>query len=339
LTTGEFVKRTLIVLLIALVPLLIWFLFDVILIVMGAILLAVLLRMIARPLMHRAKLPESIALTLSGFVIIAVLGGAATLFGTQVVSEFQDVLSRAENGIGSISDYLHRSQIGSAILSHVQGQSFSIPDLVKGVFTVSASFLGALVVTVITGFYLAAQPELYRVGLSKLLPRRWRANANETIDDIANALRLWLIGELIQMVVIGILSLIAVLIIGLPSPLALAVIAGVAEFVPYLGPIIAAVPAVLVAATKSLDAMIWTIVAYILIHQIEGNLVVPLIQRNLVFIPPAVMLVAVVAIGYVFGTLAIVFAAPIAVILFVAVNKLYVRDSLGEETSIPGESP
>ncbi|MFY9835128.1 MAG: AI-2E family transporter [Xanthobacteraceae bacterium] len=188
------------------------------------------------------------------------------------------------------------------------------------------------------GFYLAAQPELYRKGLGKLFPQPLRAEADGTIEDIGRGLRLWLIGELIQMVLIGGLTTIAVLLIGLPSPLALGAIAGLAEFVPYLGPIVAAVPAVLVATTKGGAFIFWTVIAYLLIHQLEGNLIAPLIQRRLVFIPPAVMLLAIVIILFVFGGVSVIFAGPLAVIIFIAIKKLYVRDSLGEATALPGES-
>jgi predicted PurR-regulated permease PerM len=123
----------------------------------------------------------------------------------------------------------------------------------------------------------------------------------------------------------------------LPSPLALGVIAGLAEFVPYVGPIVAAIPAILVATTQGPSAVLWTAIAYLMIHQIEGNLVAPLIQRQLIFIPPAVMLFAIITVLFVFGDFSVIFAGPIAVIIFVAVNKLYVRDRLHENTVLPGE--
>jgi predicted PurR-regulated permease PerM len=140
------------------------------------------------------------------------------------------------------------------------------------------------------------------------------------------------------MLLIGILSACAAWLIGLPSPLALGLIAGVLEFIPYLGPLIAAVPALLVAATKSLDAVVWTTIAYIAIHQIEGNLVVPLVQQRVVSIPPAVILLGIVTITFAFGTVAIIFAAPITVVVFVLIEMLYVRDSLHEKATIPGET-
>jgi predicted PurR-regulated permease PerM len=338
ITTTEFFKRTVIVLCVALVPLLIWFLFDVILIAVGAILIGVLLHLVAEPLIRWCKLPESVALVVSGILIVGVVGGAAYLFGTQIQAELADVVARASTAATQITTQLQESTAGKFILNHIQGgNGFSIPGFVGGIFSVSVRFLEALVVTVIGGFYLAAQPQLYRKGLGKLFPRPLRAEADETIEDIGRGLRLWLIGELIQMVLIGGLTTIAVWLIGLPSPLALGVIAGLAEFVPYLGSIVAAIPAVLVATTPGGNFIFWTVIAYLLIHQLEGNLIAPLIQRQLIFIPPAVMLLAIVIILFVFGGIAVIFAGPLAVIVFIAIEKLYVRDSLGEATALPGE--
>jgi predicted PurR-regulated permease PerM len=89
-----------------------------------------------------------------------------------------------------------------------------------------------------------------------------------------------------------------------------------------------------VALTKSPETALWTLVAYLVIHQLEGQIVAPLIQRHMVAIPPAVMLLGIVAITYLFGAIAIIFAAPIAVVVFAAVNLLYVRDTLGEKTML-----
>ncbi len=338
MTTVEFFKRAVIVVLVALIPVLVWFLFDVILIVIGAVLVAVLLRLVAEPFIRWLRFPESIALVCSGLITVAILAGAGYLFGTQVDTEFTDVVQRANSAVTTIMHRLQTSPSGKIVLQHIQGGGgFSFPSFISSLFSVSISFLEAVVITLIGGFYLAAQPALYRTGLGKLFPRRMRGEVDETIDDIGAGLRLWLIGQLIQMVLIGGLTTIAVWFIGLPSPLALGVIAALAEFVPYIGPLIAAVPAILVASTQGLDAVIWTGAAYLAIHQIEGNLVVPLIQRQLIFIPPAVVLLGVVTILFVFGGVSVIFAGPIAVVVFIAIKKLYVRDGLGERTVLPGE--
>ena len=171
----------------------------------------------------------------------------------------------------------------------------------------------------------------------------WHRNSpsltlTKRIVDLAGALRLWTLGQLMEMTLVGVTVGVAVWLVGLPSPYALGAIACVAQFVPYIGPIIAMIPSVLVATTVSWTALAWTIAAYLLIHQLDGYVVMPIIQQRLVSVPPALMLLSIVALGEAFGATATVFAAPITVLLYVLVTKLYVRDTLHEEVAVPGEA-
>jgi predicted PurR-regulated permease PerM len=335
--TLEFVKRTAIVVALAPLPFLAWYLRYFFLVFVGALLMAMLLELVSEPLIRWCRLSEGLALAIAGILILLVIAGSSYLFGTQLTSELQDVFNRADTAIKAISDEVHHSQLGRMALSHLGGGSFSLTSLLGSLVKLSAHLVEAAIFTVAAGIYLAAQPALYRNGAAQLFPPRQRPLVDETIIDIGRALRLWLLGQAIQMALIAALTTVAVWIIGLPSPLALGAIAGLAEFIPYLGPILASIPAVLVAITSGFFPALWTIVAYLIIHQIEGNLIVPMVQRRLVFVPPAVLLLSIVAVTEIYGTIGIIFAAPITVIIFVAVKKLYVRDSLGEPTELPGE--
>ncbi|MGH6795179.1 MAG: AI-2E family transporter [Methylocella sp.] len=327
------------VVLVALTPVLVWYLFDVILIAVGAIVLATLLRLGVKPLRRWLRLPHSLALIMSILVLLAAVSGIAYLFGAQITIDLQNVIDRAQVAEASIKGSLQASQFGKMVLSHIGGANYSFTKIVSSVFSITTTFIEAVVVLLITGIYLAAQPEVYIAGIIQLFPPKLHKRAADTLNAIGYGLRLWLIGQIIQMFLIGLLSGIAVWLIGLPSPLALGLIAGAAEFIPYIGPIIASIPAILVAATKDLSAVIWTILAYLLIHQIEGDLFVPLIQQRMVYIPPAVILLGIVTITVLFGPVAIIFAAPIVIIVFIAVKKLYIRDTLHEKTDIPGDVP
>jgi len=338
LDAAELFKRTAIFVAVALVPVLVWLLFDVILVAMGAILIAILLTLGAEPFTRWLKFPRGIALVISGFIIVSIVGAAAYLFGTRVVTQLQQVFHLANQAVENIRTSLQGSELGKLILSHVQGADFSLTHVVTGLFSVSLNFITALVIVVFGGIYLAAQVGLYRDGLIQLLPHRLRANGAETLADISNALRLWVLGQMIGMVLIGLLCALAAWLIGLPSPFALGLIAGLFEFIPYVGSILGAIPAVLVAATAGGEIVLWTIAAYTLIQQIEGHLIAPLISSEMVYIPPLVLILGIVAITTLFGLQAVIFAAPIAVVLFVVVKKLYVRDSLGDVTHIPGEA-
>jgi predicted PurR-regulated permease PerM len=330
----ETLKLALLVVAAALVPVLVWYLFGVVLIAIGAITLAMLIRLGAHPFMHFVRVPEPLALTISGLLIVFIIVGTAYLFGTQIADELQDVAQRVTSASGYIQSGLQGSESGKFLLKHMSGSGVSVTGVLSGFLKISTTFLEALVIMVISAAYLAAQPRLYRRGFIWLFPPKAHARAAEIIDGIGEALRLWLLGQLMEMVLVGVLATLAVWAIGVPSPLGLGLITAVGEFIPYLGPLLAAIPAVLVALTKSPEAALWTVFAYLVIHQIEGNLIAPLIQRRMVTIPPAVMLLGIVSITYLFGNIAIIFAAPIVVVIFASVSLLYVRDTLHEKTEL-----
>ena len=331
---ADVLKLALLVVAVAIIPVLIYFLFDVVLMVFGAVILAMLLRLGAQPIMRWLHLPEALALLLSGILILAIVGGTGYLFGTRISDEFQDVLRRASSASASIEATLQGSAFGNFLLSHLSGADFSLTTVVSSFLRGGTSFVEAVIIMAISGVYLAAQPRVYRDGLIWLFPPKSHARAAEIIDGIGEALRLWLLGQLVEMILIGALSMLAVWITGVPSPLALGLIAGISEFIPYIGPLLGAIPAILVALTKSPETALWTLLAYLAIHQIEGQIVAPLIQRHMVSIPPAVMLLGIAALTYLFGMIAVIFAAPIVVVIFATVNLLYVRDTLGEKTAL-----
>ena len=337
ISTAEFSKRAAIFIALALTPFLIWTLFDVVLLLTGAVLIAVLLHVVASPL-RKIRLPKALALAIAGLLILAVIAGVFYLFGSGMGDELQEILRRAEAGQKQIVKLLQGSTFGNMLLSHVKEGTFSLPDLLERVFKVSAGFSAGVVIAIVTGAFIAAQPALYREGLSLLFPKPYRKSADDTIVDLAGALRLWTLGQLMEMALVGAMVGIGVWLVGLPSPYALGAIAFVAQFVPYIGPIVAMIPSVLVATTVSWTALAWTIAVYVLIHQIDGYVVMPIIQRRMVSVPPALMLISIVALGEAFGATATVFAAPITVLLYVLVTKLYVRDTLHEEVAVPGEA-
>ena len=152
-----------------------------------------------------------------------------------------------------------------------------------------------------------------------------------------SALKLWLLGQLVAMLIVGVLTGLGAWLIGLPSAIALGLIAGLFEFIPFAGPMLAAIPALLIALTMDTQTVIMTLALYTIIQQVEGNLITPIVQRQVVSLPPALTLFALIAMGLVFGPLGILFAAPLTVVTYVAMKQLYIRRVLGDATSIPGE--
>jgi predicted PurR-regulated permease PerM len=316
---------------------LLWRIRNALLIAFGAILVAILLRMLADAISRWIRLSERVALVLTATLLIGTFGVAIWMFGTNISHQFEEVLTRAQSAEHEIGSTLAQSGMSQFAARLAQGGGSIIGQAAAYTLSVSLSFIEGIVVLVISAIYLAAQPGLYREGVVQLFVPRLRKWAGETIDHIGDSLRLWLLGQLILMVLVGVLALIAVWLIGLPSPVALGLIAGVCEFIPYVGPFIGAIPAVLVALSQGFTPALWTVVAYLLIHTFEGYFVGPIIQEWFIRIPPALVLISFVAVELIFGPIGIVLAAPITVALFLAVKMFYIRDTLRQPTEIPGE--
>ena len=157
ISTAEFSKRAVIFIALALTPILIWRLFDVVLLLTGAVLVAVLLHVVAWPL-RKIRLPKAFALAIAGLLILAVIAGVFYLFGSGMGDELQEILRRAEAGQKQITDLLQGSTFGETLLSHVQEGTFSLPDLLERVFRISAGFLAAVVIAIVVGAFIAADP-------------------------------------------------------------------------------------------------------------------------------------------------------------------------------------
>jgi predicted PurR-regulated permease PerM len=308
-----------------------WYIRQGVLLVFGAVVLAVLLSMLASFISGWTRVPHGPSLALATGVVIAVIGFMFWRFGAQLSSQFTQLVQHVQSGEEYLKSTFHNSglaQLGAQVTE--KGTSF-ITSSISSALSTGLTFIEAAIVLAISAIYLAAQPELYRAGFAKLFQPAQQPHVMRSLDLIGRTLKLWLLGQLILMIGVGILSFIAVWLIGLPNAVALALLAGLLEIVPYLGPFISAIPAVLVALTLGLTPALWTVVAYILIHVFEGYVTEPMIDRYFVTIPPALILSGIVASDLLFGTIGVIMAAPMTVVVYMAVKMIYVEDPLGEK--------
>ena len=133
------------------------------------------------------------------------------------------------------------------------------------------------------------------------------------------------------MAAVGVLSYVGLLILGVPLALGLAVLTALLEFVPYIGPVLAAVPVILMALTESPATALYAVLLYVAIQLVESNVISPVVQQRAVFLPPALTILFQALMGVLFGLLGILLATPIAAASLVAVQRLYVRDVLGDD--------
>jgi predicted PurR-regulated permease PerM len=210
---------------------------------------------------------------------------------------------------------------------------------VTGLLSGVSSFVMAGVVVLFVGLFVAAEPGLYKEGILHLVPPRRRRRAAQTLDAVGYNLRWWLVGQAVLMVTMAVTTAAGLWLIGVPMPLALGLIAGIFELVPYLGPWLSAVPAVLVALVISPWHLGMVVALYLTLHVLEGYVLVPLIQRRAVRLPPALTIVAQFLAAELFGVLGLFVAAPLTVVAVVALKMLYVEDALGDDTvDVPGEA-
>jgi predicted PurR-regulated permease PerM len=197
--------------------------------------------------------------------------------------------------------------------------------------------LGGLVIVLFLAMYIAATPGMYREGLRHLVPHRHRDRADELLDALRDTLRQWLIARVMAMVIIGVITGGALALLGVKGAAALGVLAGIMEFVPFFGPIISAVPAIGIALVDSPQKALWVIGLYLFLQQLEGNVVTPLLLEKRLDIPPVLTVVAVAALGVVFGVLGMLIAEPLLAAVLVITKLLYVQNVVGDEVTLGNE--
>jgi predicted PurR-regulated permease PerM len=210
----------------------------------------------------------------------------------------------------------------------------------KFLFPIVSSIFGAiggLVIVLFIAMYIAAAPGLYREGMLHLVPHRHRARAEEWLSTLADTLRQWLVARLIAMVVIGLITGGGLALLNVKGAAALGVLAGLLEFVPFFGPIASAIPAIGIALVDSPQKALYVLGLYLVIQQLEGNVITPLLLEKRLDIPPVMTVVAVAALGMVFGVIGMLIAEPLLAVILVTTKMLYVTDVVGDEVKIGKE--
>jgi len=323
-----------------LVAFILWQLSDIVLLIFAAVLMAILLRSISIPIEKHTCLSSrlSLAATIAGISILIVL--TIGLMGTTVSDQLSELMQQLPEAWQKFKTQWGNTTLGRRVFEQINnieaGEGF-----VLGISTAAASIINGItyvVLIVFGGIYFALQPSFYRNGILQLVPKSAQKNISETMQLSWQALRLWLMGQLMSMAVVGVLITTGLLILGLPSAIALGILAGLGEFIPLIGTTFALLPALLLAITEGGSVVLWTIAIYLCVQQVQGNIIMPLIQRRVVQLPPVLTLFSIVSFTILFGALGLFLAAPLTVFFFVLVKKLYIRDLLKHKTSIPGEN-
>jgi len=322
--------------------LLLWRGREVFLLTFAAILLAVLLHGLAQWLSAVTPLSRGWALAL---VILALAGacvGGVWLFAPGVALQIQQLSQNLSFAIERLRGLLAQYSWGQSLLDSLPG-ALTAPgsNLIARATNLFSTALGAvvnMVVVLFLGFYLAASPGLYTGGLVRLLPEQHRQRMCAVLATLGRVLQRWLAGRFLLMAANGLLTSLGLLWLGVPLPWTLGVLAGLLNFIPNLGPVIAAVPALLIALAQSPRQALYVLVLYLVLQSLDGYVFTPLVQRRTVALPPALTIGAQVLLGVLFGGLGVLLATPLAASVLVLVKMLYLHDTLHEQITLPGRS-
>lgn len=341
---GAFAVRVLVAIALAGGVFLAWQLVSVALLAFGAVIVAVLLRSLAAPIQAHTPLGDGLSLLCAGLLILAAAGLGGWLAGHLVAEQLANLAVLIPMSAGELRTQVQGLPFAGQILGELSAPAALASSLngiagrLGGYALTAVGALTNFVLVLIAGVFLAAQPGQAVNGLLSLTPQRVRTPLRQALMASGRALQRWLVGTLADMTVVGVLTTIGALLVGLPSPAALGLLAGLATFVPIVGTIAAAIPGLLLAVQFGWETVAWTLLMYVVVQQVEGSIIYPFIQRRAVDLPPYLTLFGVIIFGLLFGGLGIVLATPLLVVIVVFVKLLYQRRLLGEPARLPGDA-
>jgi predicted PurR-regulated permease PerM len=240
---------------------------------------------------------------------------------------------RARDGV-PVAAVARAPTLRERITEQLSGTARYLFPFLSSTVTVAAGLFLFLVLAI----YVGADPALYHVGLMHLFPHGSRARAGVVLTRVATVLRKWLVTQLIAMVVIGVVSTITLLALGVKAAVALGVIAGLLEFVPTVGPILAAVPAIAMGFLDSPEKALTVGLAYLVIQQLEGHVLIPMLMKEGMDLPPALTIVAQAVMALLFGFLGLMVAVPLLAVVIVPIKLLYVEGVVGDVEELDSET-
>lgn len=335
LSDTQFFRRTVLVVSLIIftgtVLTLIWYASDVFLVLFAGILLAVILRAPTNWLVEHTRAKEGLALSLSVLALLAFLMLLVYMFAVPLAEQIGQLMDTLPQALARTRQWMQQYEWAKPFqpllieLSRMR-LDFQLLGRAGSFITSTVSALGGLIVVLFIGVYLAAQPRLYQRGVMHLLPRKGRPRAYEVMDEIAQVLRWWLVGRMITMAVVGFAAGIGLWWLEVPLALTLGVLSGLLEFVPYIGPILAAVPPLLIAFNIDPQLAFYVLLLYVAIQTAENYLLTPLIEQRAVSLPPALVIFTTLLLAALSGPLGVMLASPLTAAGIVAVKLLYVED-------------
>jgi predicted PurR-regulated permease PerM len=294
--------------------------------------------------LHRRGLPQTVGvifvyimlfLLLAGFLLLLfpLISEQSTTIAAVMPEYYQNLrqwgVTHPNQFLASLSEFLPAALPNLRLRSVQQTgpEMLASAGQVAGYVTSLASVIFTAIMILALAFYWTLEGPRIVQSFLLMIPQNQRESIDELISAMESKVGFYMVGQAILCTVIGLMALIAYMLIGLPNALVLALIAGVLEAIPMVGPLLGAVPAALVALSIAPDKLIWVIVATIVIQQVENSLLVPRIMKKAVGVNPFVTLLALFAFGTLFGLAGALMAIPMAAMIQLALNHFVFKQA------------
>jgi len=337
---GNFVKRVLVVVTIFVVVLFLWKIATVLLMAFIGILVAIMLRGLANLTSRYLPISTNWALLVVFLILIALFGLFIWLVGSRIADQLAQFTQMIPTSKSRLEEMLRSHTWGRYILSSFSGlemgvdQQFKILAQLTSTASTALAAIANLIVIVFTAIYFSINPAIYKKGIVALVPKNKSQRLQEVLEATAQTLRYWLLGQAGSMLAVAILTTLGLWLVGVPLALLLGLIAGLLNIVPFLGAIAGAVPGTLIALTQGWSTVLYALMVYFTVQQLEGNFITPMAQKQAIEMPPALIILAVVAFGLIFGMVGVIVASPLTVVVMVWIKMLYVQDVLDRPVEI-----
>ena len=318
-------RRTLVVAAAIGFAVILWRLTDLILLLLASALVAFIFYKFTALLQRKLRVPFAPALALAVILPSMFLIFVFAAFGSLMADQFAILFAQIPDAVTFVQEWLKTSSLGqevSARASSFMPEGGRIVSFLQAIFSSLGTVATSLVVVLVAGIYLAAQPRLYGEGMLHLIPPHARHKTVETLRAISAAISSWLKAQGVSMIFVGVFTGIALSIVGIPAAPALGLVAGICEFVPYLGTIMVAIPAIIIGFSISPETGLWTMLAIVVVQQVQGNVISPMLQSRMAELPPALTIFSLIASGVILGPMGVILAVPLTVVAQTLVKQL-----------------
>ena len=315
----------------AIAAIVVWRAADIFLLVFAAVLLAVFLRSLSGFLRDHTKFTDGWAL----FTVILGLGGALALAVRMTAPSIAKQTAVLADALPDALENLRRYPGVDALLPGVEQLAPLAPRLFTSTLGAGASALVILAV----GLYLAAAPAKYKAGVVALFPKSRRHRVAGILDAIGETLRYWLMGKIVGMTFVGIATTLGLWALGHPLAFSLGLLAGLADFIPNIGPLLAFVPAILIALMDSPVQALYVAILYAAVQTVESYILEPWLYQRNVDLPPALTISGQVFFSILLGFLGLLVATPLLAVALAMVKQLYVEDVLEDQPAPSRDAP